>query len=310
MKCYADGGAAVEALEEHFSRYPDTPMFINSDVQPAVEASAAPWADRVFYVDGYDHESVKTLMDDSLDAGADLADLSGPLFATVFVLGRDLYRWHRGSIPLRDLPLEVVLDGSIHGVLAVAGSVSGKLIGAILFGPAGAVILGGAGGPAALFGSRRVRQAVDQWMMESWLQDVEAATTDFRHALTEAMRRKIARNYERISQLGDLAEPLRAWLRLTFEDRALAVAECMADLHGQQLPDPVEGAKASLRLMRDADVHPESVRDALGRLTQALADRPTTTDAVHTITAPALNRLADMASSGINVLKRLGSREP
>ena len=304
VKCYADGGAAVEALEAHFSRYPDTPVFINSDVQPAVDASAAPWADRVFYVDGYDHESVKTLMDESLDAGADLADLSGPLFATVFVLGRDIYRWHRGSIPLRDLPLEMVLDGSIHGVLAVAGSVSAKLIGATLFGPAGAVILGSAGGPAALFGARRVRRTVDQWMMASWLRDVEAATADFRHALVEAMQRKVVRNYERISQLGDLAEPLRAWLRLTFEDRALAVAECMVDLHGQQQLDPVEEAEASLRLMRDADVHAESVRDALGHVTRALAERPTTTDAVHAITAPALIRLAHMAASGVNVLKR------
>ena len=75
---------AVEALEAHFSRYADTPVFINSDVQPAVEASDASWVERVYYVDGYDHESVKTLMDDSLEAGADLVDLGGPLFAAVF----------------------------------------------------------------------------------------------------------------------------------------------------------------------------------------------------------------------------------
>ncbi len=313
VKCYADGSAAVEALEAHFSRYADTPVFINSDVQPAVEASDASWVERVYYVDGYDHESVKTLMDESLEAGADLVDLGGPLFAAVFAGGRNLYRWHRGSIPLRDLPLEVFLDSSIYGALAVAGSLSGKLVGTILFGPAGALILGSAGGPAALFGTRKVRQAVDKRLMTGWLRDVDAATTGFLHSLMEAMRRKVVRNYERISQLGDLEAPLRAWLRLTFEDRALAVAECMADmaeLRGQRRQDPVERAEASLRLMRDADVHAESVRDALGELTRVLTERPTTTEAVHATTAPALRRLTNVGSDGLDALRRLGSREP
>lgn len=309
VKCYADEGAAVEALEEHFSLYTDTPVFI-SDVQSAVEASGASWVDRVFYVDGYDHESIKTLMDESLDAGVDLGDLSSPLFAAVFVGCRNLYRWHRGSIPLRDLPLEVVLDSSIYGALAVAGSLAGKLIGVILFGPAGAVIFGSAGGPAALFGSRHVRHLVDKRLMAGWLRDVEAATTDFGHVLTDAMRRKVVRNYERISQLGDLSDPLRAWLRLIFEDRALAVAECMADmsdLHGQYRQEPVDGAEASLRLLRDADIHPGSVRGPLEELTRALTERPTTTEAVYATTAPTLKRLTNVASSGLGALRRKGS---
>ena len=313
VKCYDDSGAAVSALEAHFSRYPDTPVFINGDVQPAVDTSGAPWIDRVFYVDGYDHESVKMLMDESLEAGVGLLDLSGPLFAAVFVGGRNLYRWHRRSIPLRDLPVEMILDGSIYSALALAGGLSGKLIGAILFGPAGAVIFGGVGGPAALFGSRHARQAMDKWLREGWLRDVDAATTDFLHALTSAMRRKIVWNYDRISQLGDLADPIRAWLRLTFEDRALAVAECMADmreLHGQRRQDPVEKAKASLRLMRDANVHPESVRDALGRVTGVLEKRPSTTNAVRTTTAPALNELTNLGLSGRQLLRRVRSRDP
>ena len=313
VKCYADGGTAVEALEAHFSRYADTPVFINSDVQPAVEASDASWIERVYYVEGYDHESVKTLMDESLEAGADLVDLGGPLFAAVFAGGRNLYRWHRGSIPLRDLPLEVFLDSSIYGALAVAGSLSGKLVGTILFGPAGALILGSAGGPAALFGARKVRQATDKLLMASWLQDVDAATTGFLHSLTEAMRGKVVRNYDRISQLGDLEAPLRAWLRLTFEDRALAVAECMVDmaeLHGQRRQDPVERAQASLRLMRDADIHAESVRDPLGELTRVLTEKPTTTEAVHATTAPALRRFTNVGSEGLDTLRRLGSRNP
>lgn len=253
-------------------------MFINEDVQPAVDASGASWVDRVFYVDGYDYESVKTVVDDSIEAGADLADLSGPMFALVLVLGRDLYRWRRGSIPLRDLPMEIVLDGSIYGALAMAGTVAGNLIGATLFGPAGAVIWGSAGGPAALLGSRKARHAFDRLLMADWLGDVGAATTGFQRALVEAMRQKIARNYERISQLGDRDDALRTWLRRTFEDRALAVAECMADVADLRNPrqDPVERAQESLRLMRDAGVHPASVRDTLGNLTRILTRRSKT----------------------------------
>ena len=71
-----------------------------------------------------------------------------------------------------------------------------------------------------------------------------------------------------------------------------------------------KGPEASLRLMRDADVHAESVRDALGELTRVLTERPTTTEAVHATTAPALRRITNVGSEGLDALRRLGSREP
>lgn len=73
--------------------------------------------------------------------------------------------------------------------------------------------------------------------------------------------------------------------------------------------DPVEDAEASLRLMRDADVHAGAVREALGRLTRILAARPAAASGLRAIAAPVLQGAAGLASSGVDALRRASSKD-
>ena len=160
----------------------------------------------------------------------------------------------------------------------------GQSLGLLLFGPAGAVIFGAAGGTGALFGSGLARQQLDRALMGEWLSDLGEPTEDFRVSLKEVMRRKIRILEGKAGRIdvgdGEVAE----WIRLRLFDNALAIAEGIAELEfdavERRQPDR---AKELLRLMKDVGVHPWSVRSQLARLANSLGGKPTAREAVRDV---------------------------
>ena len=150
VKCYGDSSVAMAALGEHFERYPDVPVYVNSEVLPAVRTSDEVWADRVFGVEGFDYETTSQVLQESLAAGADLTDLNVPLFAVAASAARNLHGWWKGAVPLSDIPSEIIIDGAVHGGLSVAGGFTGSALGGLVFGPAGAVIFGESRGRSSI----------------------------------------------------------------------------------------------------------------------------------------------------------------
>ena len=279
VKCYRDADTGLRALENHFEQYPDIPVYANSEILPAVQDSDAPWADKVFGVEGFDYETTNDVLEQSLEAGADLMDLRIPLFAVAVSAARNIHGWWKGSIPLRDIPLEVVVDGAVHGTLSAAGGITGTVLGLLLFGPAGAVIFGGAGQAGALLGAGDVRKKIDDLRTKEWRASVGKAANSFRTALDEAMQSKVRRINFKASQIRASDPVLEYWARLKFADQALCVAECKAEL--DHLPGhAIDQAKELLRLMREAGVHPWSVNEPLRDLMDILAEKPRVTDQV------------------------------
>ncbi len=279
VKCYRDADTGLRALENHFEQYPDIPVYANSEILPAVRDSDAPWADKVFGVEGFDYETTNNILEQSLEAGADLMDLRIPLFAVAVSAARNIHGWWKGSIPLRDIPLEVAVDGAVHGTLSAAGGITGTALGLLLFGPAGAVIFGGVGQAGSLLGSGTVRKKFDDLRAKEWTTSVGKTANSFRAALDEAMQSKIRRINFKASQVRASDPVLEYWARLKFADQALCVAECKAEL--DQLPGhAIDRAKALLRLMRESGVHPWSVNKPLRDLMNVLAEQPSVTDQV------------------------------
>ncbi len=279
VKCYRDADTGLRALENHFEQYPDIPVYANSEILSAVRDSDAPWADKVFGVEGFDYETTNNVLEQSLESGADLMDLRIPLFAVAVSAARNIHGWWKGSIPLRDIPLEVVVDGAVHGTLSAAGGITGAALGLLLFGPAGAVIFGGAGQAGALLGAGDVRKKIDDLRTKEWRASVGKAANSFRAALDEAMQSKVRRINFKASQIRASDPVLEYWARLKFADQALCVAECKAEL--DHLPGhAIDQAKELLRLMREAGVHPWSVNEPLRDLMNILAEKPRVTDQV------------------------------
>ena len=201
VKCYGSSDGALDALGEHFDKHPDIPVYVNSEVMPAVQRSGEPWAGQVFTVEGYDYETTNRVMEESLAAGSDLAALDVPIFAVAVSAARNLHGWWKGSVPLHHLPWEVIIDGSVHGGLSVAGGFTGAALGGLVFGPAGAVVFGGVGGIAALFGAGVTGRAVRRLFYRKSRELVRERAALFENALEKAMKEKDARKRRKIDQL-------------------------------------------------------------------------------------------------------------
>ena len=279
VKCYRDGKTAVEALDEHFASNPDIPVYLNSEALDAVQESGKPWNEKVFGVEGFDYEHTNIITEQSLEAGVDLMDVQIPLFAIAVSAARNIQGWWKGTVPLRDLPLEVFLDGTIHGALAIAGGFTAAGVGVLLFGAAGGVILGGAGQAIGVLAHSPLRRKVDDLRAPEWEKKVLGSCDALSAKLDEAMRAKIRRVRSKASRVGTSDPELDAWMRLKFDDRAACIAECKAEL--ADLPEQaIERARSLLRIMRESGVHPWSVRGQLKDLEETLSSRPSVTDQV------------------------------
>ncbi|NEI50496.1 hypothetical protein GR217_22695 [Rhizobium leguminosarum] len=283
----------LDGLREHFSKYPDMPVYANGELAEAVLASGEAWASKVFYIDGFDHEVADLITRTSLEAGEALGDLHVPYFAMAACTGRNLYRWWRGRIPLSDLPLSVLIDNSIKGGLATVGGLSGKAIGLLAFGPAGALVLGGVGGIGVLFGAGWTREQTTRLLSSEWLAELDEATERFRLAIGAAIRSKIDLLREKRAKLPDGDHPVRNWIEAKFSDEIVSLGEASYDLDFGigKLQQPSK-ARASLELMRQANVHPVAVEAEMTDLLEVLGSEPSKTKAAGKKATQVWNSLA------------------
>lgn len=275
VKCLA----GISGLREHFEKYPDMPVFANSELAEAVAATAESWAEKVFYVEGYDREITDFIMQVALDAGASLGDMNVPYFAVAVSTAKNLFGWWRGRIPLADLPFSVVLDSAVKGGLATAGGISGKIVGLLLFGPAGALIFGSVGGAGAILGSHWTRQQVTRLISGDWLESLDETTNLLHRALVGEIERKIRLLTEKYGQIAIQDHEQGAWFLARVSDDVVALAEHIYELEheiaGQGQP---ERARMCLRAMTEASVHPWAVQQELSAVLNALKQQPSLTE--------------------------------
>lgn len=271
MKCL--GG--VDGLREHFERYPEVPVLANAELAEAVAGSSEDWAGGIFCVEGFDRETTDLVMRAALDAGAALDDMDVPYVAAAFSATRNLYGWWRGDVPLADLPLSVVLDGAIRGGLAAAGGLSGKALGLLLFGPAGALVFGGVGGAAAILGSSWTRQQANRLLAEDWISALDEPTDRLRRALIGENRAKIRLLAEKRARIAEHEHDQRGWFLAWMSDDIVALAEHIHHLEKDVVKrGQPERARLCLQSMKDAAVHPWAVRQELSDVVRVLDARP------------------------------------
>ena len=272
VKCLRD----MSGLREHFEKY-EYPVYANAELIEKVSVSEPEWADKVFFVEGYDRETTENIMQQSLEHGAALDDLNIPVFAVAVSAAKNVHAWWKGSLSLADLPFEVAVDGAVKGSLTAAGGFVGQSIGLLLFGPAGAVVFGTVGGTGALFGSGWAREKLDQVLLApEWIRQLDEPTEDFRVALKAVLRRKIEILKDKVDRLDAFEGELVSWIRARLIDNALAIAEGVAELEfyivEQNQP---RRATELLRLLKDMGVHPWSVRSQLTSVAERLVEKPT-----------------------------------
>ncbi|MGO7922116.1 hypothetical protein ACC755_23460 [Rhizobium ruizarguesonis] len=269
---------SLEGLREHFSKYPDMPVYANAELSEAVIDSGAEWAKLVFYVDGFDREIADLIMATSMEAAEALGDLNVPYFAMTVSSARNLYRVWRGRVPLSDLPFSVVMDASVKGGLSTIGALSGKALGLLAFGPAGALVLGGVGGVGALAGAGWTREQATRLLSSEWLSELDKSTERFRVAVLTAIRAKVAMLNEKKALLPDEVSEIKGWVDARFTDDILSLEEVAYDLQSgfPSVRQPGK-ARACLSAMDAAKVHPLTVEAELRELLEVLGAEPSKT---------------------------------
>ncbi len=185
----------------------------------------------MFAVEGFDYETTNLVLEQSLAAGADLADLNIPIFAVAASAARNVHGWWKGSVPLSDIPTEILIDGAVHGGLSVAGGFTGAALGGLVFGPAGAVVFGGVGGIASLFGAGGVRGTLRRVFYRNWFRSVNKSVNEFEFALKHAMRKKVVRKRAKIDQMESELERVR----LESDSRAAESADAASESRARGL---------------------------------------------------------------------------
>ena len=138
--------ADLGLLERHFEHY-DYPVLANAEVADllaqAKEHGALPaWADKVHFVEGYSQHDVQEVVDHSLAAGDGMLHPHVATFAILLNAVRNVDRYRSGQMSGPQAVQDVIVNGVVRTGLAVTGNYVGVGIGLLVFGPAGAVVLG------------------------------------------------------------------------------------------------------------------------------------------------------------------------
>uniref|UniRef100_A0A7C1NWG7 Uncharacterized protein n=1 Tax=Agrobacterium albertimagni TaxID=147266 RepID=A0A7C1NWG7_9HYPH len=292
---------SLEGLRTHFKKYPDLPVYANSDLADAVIDSGAEWSKLVFYVDGFDREIADLIMTTSLEAGEALGDLNVPYFAMAVSSARNLHRVWQGRMPLSDLPFSVIMDAIAKVGLSAVGALSGKTLGILAFGPAGALVLGGVGGVGALMGAGWTREQATRLLSSEWLSEVDASTERFRTSVLTAVRAKVAMLNEKRASVPETIPEINDWINARFADDILFLGEVAYDLEVTipAMSQPAK-ARASLSAMDAAKVHPLAVEKELTGLLKVLGAEPSKTQSASKQVSKAWSSLKSKIPSGRN----------
>lgn len=141
--------ADLDHLEGHFDHY-DYPVLANSEVADFLAKTIEhgdtipEWANDVHFVEGYSQAGVQHVTDQTLDAGDGMLHPHVPSFVMLLTAVRGFDRFRKGQVTGSQAIQDVVVNGTVRATLAVAGNYAGVAIGLVVFGPAGALVLGSA----------------------------------------------------------------------------------------------------------------------------------------------------------------------
>lgn len=136
----------LSGLQRHFDKGYEYPVIANAELADELAGGTSgevpEWADKVHFVEGYSNEVVEHVTRSSINAGDGMLHPDVPLFTLVLSGIRNVERMKRNEITGSQAFQEVLLDGGTRAGLAVAGNYVGVGVGLLVFGPAGALVLG------------------------------------------------------------------------------------------------------------------------------------------------------------------------
>lgn len=269
----------LSGIQDHFARY-DYPVYANTELAGRIPEE---FANRVFFVDGVSNELVSDVTEHSVNAADGMLETEIPAFAFLISTTRGAIAYRAGSISGQQAVEHVLLDGSVRVGLAAGGGVVGAGFGFLLFGPAGAWVFG-TGAPILAqsqtpWAVAQIKRLVNSPKQKQWFEQSHLALDDLQRAALAAMQAKREQFRLKINQVPD--NDLGRYIRWRLQDEAQYAAEVEARiqaLSAEFMERPEQRAAGLLRWIAAGAIHPVFFQQALRKVNEQLACRPTWLD--------------------------------
>lgn len=285
VKFQVKNAADLDLLAQHFEKGYDYPVLANSEVadllaKAAKEDRTPAWADQVHFVEGYSQDSVQQLTAPTLDAGDAMLHPHVPIFAVTLGAIRQWGRYSSGQVSGSQAVQTVLVNGTVSAGLAVAGNCAGVAIGLLVFGPAGALVLGSALPIVSRTQVGNVRKAAEAVtkgaLYETWQREAEESLA----TLLGALQRKLISKGGQVKARGASPKPafLADYLAWRIDEDVRFLREAWLRLKRIEDDQQLKVEDAGERLLvwlSTCTLHPVTYQDELRRWLEVLARRPT-----------------------------------
>lgn len=267
--------ATLSGLRDHFERY-DYPVIANTEL---VDQIPEELADRVFFVDGLSNELVEQVTRESLGAGAEILNPSVISIAGAVGAARGLLAYRRGQLTGKQALEQILLDGMVRMGLAGSGGVVGASVGLMMFGPAGAWVLG-AGAPvlSQMLTTRVTEQLRDKVKGDAHRHWEAQAHLELDALQTQVLRSLLWKQDDTESKLLEIPDNLAGgYVGWRLQDDYDFFQEChqrLLRLDSDARPHPEQRLADTLRVMSVCSVHPGIYQPELRAVTARLKERP------------------------------------
>lgn len=271
VKFHAD----ISGIERHFARY-DYPVIANSELEGKIPAQ---WEDQVYFIDGLGNQFVTDVTERSLATGNQILEAGALEMVGVVSASRGLVAYRSGRISGRQAVEQVMLDGVVRASLFSAGGAAGSLAGGMLFGPAGAWVLGPGASILAQMQTpgmtRHLKSFIKTKEHKDWENRTHEALDNLREVIESALKKKREQLLRKMNAAPENAAG--KYLRWRLSDLDGYTRECQLRLKllgGGQWPIPEQRAAELFRLLSICAIFPAIYQRELEALSRLLKARP------------------------------------
>ena len=280
--------ADLDLLDRHFDKGYEYPILANAEIadllaKAAEQGNAPAWAAKVHFVEGYSQDAVQQLTDQTMDAGDAILHPHVPVFAITLGAIRQWGRYSKGQVSGSQAVQEVLVNGTVSASLAVAGNYAGVAIGLLVFGPAGALVLGSALPILSRTQVGAVKKVAEAMTTGAQYKSWQSEAYESLDELIDVLGTKLTQKIKLLKARGTFPKSalMADYLSWRVDEDVRFLRECRVRLKGIQ-DDPqlkVEDAGEQLLVwLSTCTLHPATYQNELRRLLEVLARRPTLED--------------------------------
>ena len=267
--------ATTRGLEDHFAQY-HYPVIAGSDLEGQIPDELQ---DKVSFVGGLDNEVVTQATEQSIEAADNMLDPGHVSMVGAISAARGYLAYREGRLTGRQALEQVLLDGSVRAGLFTSGGAFGGVAGAVLLGPAGALILTGVGGVAAQTQTSRATASLQRHIKSQEHRQWEQATHDridqFQEVVLRALKRKQCQLYSKMQAAPE--NDSGQYLRCRLADEGRFAKECHARIKvvtRETFDLPEQRVSELFRWVSDCGVYPGIYQREARTVFNMLTQRP------------------------------------